>query len=122
MSDMLEVPDIVLGAMGECFTSYSKQGGPAAPTTDLPAELVDALIAYFEDGMGCDHSVGICTCTEAGLVAALKLSKEGKRYCPTCFGDGVVWQFDDAGDLNPPTCETCDGVGIVVLAGRKGGK
>lgn len=58
---------------------------------ELPRTLVAELVEWLRLDLGCDHSVGICYCREAGLVEALMLAFEGKIVCPACLGDGYLW-------------------------------
>lgn len=99
--------------------------------TDVPVNLIDGLIAYFSEDLGCDHSVGICMCGIIGLVAELKLAKMGKTYCSDCHGDGQIWSQEthdealkrdpryaeyDSDGLGYAECAKCNGVGIVPVS------
>ena len=79
--------------------------------SDVPPALLDALVEYLEDFLGCDHDVGICTCGTAELVYQLKLAREGKRICPACGGEGAEWQ----GDGRPIPCPKCHTSGTVPI-------
>lgn len=115
MSEWIEVPDPVVSEVGQLLTYYGKTATPAVSTTSLPPVLVQSLIDYLGVDLVCDHSVNICACREAAVVAALKLALIGKRYCPTCCGDGVIYESGDDGDMECPTCEKCGGSGIVAV-------
>jgi len=60
-------------------------------TLDLPTSLVNELIDYFSEDLGCDHEVNICMCSTIEVVAQLRLSLEGKKQCPKCGGEGAVY-------------------------------
>ncbi len=114
MSDWLEVPDYVIEEVGKVFSSFATTGTSSTLMSDLPPDLVQALIDYLGEDLGCDHAVNICTCVQAGVVAALKLAQIGKRYCPGCLGDGVLWEADESDEEpRPPTCDQCGGSGVV---------
>lgn len=126
MSDYIEIPDLLLREIGEELVALS---GPVGSTGrgDVPKELISVLIDYLGDDLGCDHSVGICCCGTAALVAELRLALDGKRSCIACGGDGIGWDEakyeaektaasadglyadDNAGMI---TCPGCDGTGV----------
>lgn len=60
-------------------------------TIDVPPTLLQGIVELLSEDLGCDHSVGICMCDTVGIVQELNLALEGKRTCPTCAGDGMVW-------------------------------
>lgn len=99
--------------------------------TDVPESLIDGLIEYFSEDLGCDHSVGICMCGLVNLVASLRLAKMGKTYCPDCNGDGDVWSKEtrdaaikanpccadyDTDSLGYSECSTCNRTGFVEIS------
>ena len=99
--------------------------------TDIPVSLLDGLIEYFSEDLGCDHAVGICMCGLVSLVASLRLAKMGQTYCPDCGGDGDVWSKearDEAVKANPccadydtdslgyVACSTCNRTGFVPVS------
>jgi len=90
VSDYIEIPDLLLREIGEELVALS---GPVGSTGrgDVPKELISVLIDYLGDDLGCDHSVGICCCGTAALVAELRLALDGKQSCVACGGDGTGW-------------------------------
>ena len=61
-------------------------------TTSINRGLVEALIAYFEEGYdGCDHSVNICQCAIVDVMNELRLALDGEQTCRACGGDGMLW-------------------------------
>lgn len=56
-----------------------------------PRALVEALIEYLSEDLGCDHKVGICMCGTQGVVTELRLALKGEMTCPKCGGESFVW-------------------------------
>jgi len=83
------VPVALLKAVGEELSAgvVTDSNG----TLDLPTSLVNELIDYFSEDLGCDHSVNICMCSTMEVVKQLRLSLEDKQECPTCHGEGAVY-------------------------------
>ena len=59
--------------------------------TEYPVFLVQAVVDYLSEDLGCDHSVNICTCGTAAVVSELLLNMQGRQTCPSCSGDGHHW-------------------------------
>jgi hypothetical protein len=83
MSDSILIPESLLKAVGEALA-------PPHPTgdVDVPRELLEVIVEYLSEDLGCDHEVGICMCGIAGLVEELNLLLAGRQQCPSCAGDG----------------------------------
>ena len=62
--------------------------------TDVPRTLIEAIIEYLSEDLGCDHSVGICMCSTIAVVNELNLLLDGKMTCPTCHGEGFTFDYD----------------------------
>jgi hypothetical protein len=61
-------------------------------TVEVSRAFLEALIEEVEETEPiCDHSVGICACSEAATLAELKLRLEGLMPCPECHGEGFIW-------------------------------
>ena len=124
MSKWIEVTDVV---MAEALR-LAANGLERNQTSDFPVALLDGLIEFFREAGGCDHSVGICLCSEEQAAYELELAKVGKRVCPGCGGDGTEWdqakadeaaakQSDYADDFaGMVKCTGCDGQGVMVVA------
>ena len=62
-------------------------------TLDLSEDTLKALVADLRECVdGCDHSVGICMCSEVGVLEELERRSRGKMTCPKCHGDGFTWR------------------------------
>jgi hypothetical protein len=91
----------------------------------VPTALIQGIVEYLSDDLGCDHSVNICMCDTVGIVEELNLTLQGRRTCGTCHGDTYTWdqakadaaaavQSDYADDFaGMVTCPTCEGRGSV---------
>jgi hypothetical protein len=120
MADYIEIPDLLLREIGEELVALSGPVGSKGHG-DVPKELISILVDYLGEDLGCDHSVGICCCGTAALVAELRLALDGKQSCRACGGDGTGWDqalyesrrggysADFAGMVK---CPDCDGTGI----------
>lgn len=112
----IPVPDhLMTGVVEELATWFPK---PAPHTlkvgeSDVPVSLIDGLITYLSEDLGCDHSVNICMCGPKELVYQLKLAREGKRVCPDCGGEGFVMGSDDSDEMTPDPCPACKSSGTV---------
>jgi len=95
-------------------------------THDISVAFVSAVVENIMDAEpGCDHSVGICMCGERAVVEELRLWLDGKETCPTCHGDGFVWNeakykarpvLEDDGDWwGHEACPRCGGKQVVAL-------
>lgn len=136
MQDITMVPVALLKAAAEELTAgvVTDSNG----TLDLPTSLVNELIDYFDEDLGCDHSVNICMCSTMEVVKSLRLSLEGKTECSTCHGDGAVYSktqynhelgriakernltlkeaaFYFGDDIGYAQCPTCGDSGVVVI-------
>lgn len=125
MSDWVVVTDSL---MAEVFGDLQKMFSPATSdkqsTSEVPAALVEALIEYLGEDLGCDHSVGICACGARQAVYELELALKSEAVCPKCGGEGAVWDqetydkaaaeakalgfdaYDGEGMVKCPTCNT----------------
>lgn len=90
MSKWVEVPDVV---MAEAL-KLAANGLERNQSNGYPVILLDALIEFFREAGGCDHSVNICCCGEEQAAYELELAKDGKRICPVCGSDGYTWDAD----------------------------
>lgn len=72
-------------------TAYMKRLTESTGVNDVPRKLVESAIEYLSEDLCCDHSVGICMCSAAGVVEELQLALAGKLTCHTCGGDGFTW-------------------------------
>lgn len=104
-------------------------------TYDFSRKFIEALVEELEAGdLFCDHSVGICTCSEQQTVAELKLALDGKKPCHDCGGEGFVYNKSrialeasrslERGSYFDPeqfteTCRRCSGSGTVPLTDVK---
>lgn len=137
MSDWVTVPESLLA---HAFQVMSPYPAPAnSPGTDVPSSLLEGIREYLSEDLGCDHSVGICTCSAAGLVQELTLALNGESPCPRCGGDGCDWspaKYEEAvldyqnvhectleqarsnvSDFDAMTaCTVCDGSGAVPMS------
>ena len=87
MSDWIAIPENLLAEAGEMLA-------PPKPTDaeiDVPRALLEAIVDYLSEDLGCDHSVGICMCGIIDVVGDLKLALDGRQRCPECAGDGAVY-------------------------------
>jgi hypothetical protein len=120
---------------------YIKRCQENNQATDVPRALVQGVVKYLSEDLGCDHSVGICMCSTIGVVQELKLALEGKLTCHGCGGDGFDWNkarhqvecqriakeqgfssWKEVADMygDSPgyiTCPECNGAGYVRMAG-----
>lgn len=129
----VEIPEWVLSEACHQLDPMPRKRGD---TTAVNTSLVQALLAYFEEGFdGCDHSVNICQCATASLVQELRLILDGKVTCAACGGDGHLWsqekadkegrrlemeygvgRFDyDTGSLGMYACPACNSTGATAL-------
>lgn len=87
MSEWIAIPENLLADAGRLLAPPN----PTSDETDVPRALLEAIVGYFSEDLGCDHSVGICMCELVDLVGDLKLALDGRRRCPECAGDGAVY-------------------------------
>lgn len=90
MSEWVSIPENLLAEAGKMLAPPN----PTDAETDVPRALLEAIVEYFSEDLGCDHSVGICMCGIAGLVEELQLVLGGRKRCDECGGEGFV--FDKA--------------------------
>ena len=109
-------------------SAKAKASNPSLDWDYYPRRLVEAVVDYLSEDLGCDHQVGICMCGIVEVVAELQLNLAGKKSCAECGGDGTGWDEakyeaakeaasavglfvnDFDGMIN---CPGCDGVGAV---------
>jgi hypothetical protein len=94
----VEVPDTLLSAalrevdpVPPRDQTYLPRMAETRTTSDVPRKLIEAIIEYLSEDLCCDHSVGICMCSAAGIVQELHLALEGKLTCHKCGGEGFTW-------------------------------
>lgn len=108
-----EVYEEALGALRDAVSHEAYKGYVEVPQTLFQAVL-DNLKEMYE---GCDHSVGICMCSELLMVRELVLADNGRESCRSCAGEGfVAWKVSGTlmeGNLvwEDRTCPKCQGVG-----------
>lgn len=85
--DFVSIPETLLAEAGEMLAPPN----PTSDETDVPRALLEAIVDYLSEDLGCDHSVGICMCGIIDVVGDLKLALDGRRRCPECAGDGAVY-------------------------------
>lgn len=108
MTDYVLVEDDLLGeALAATFEGVSYERPANVGTFERPTRIIKALIVELSEALQDDHSVGICTCYEAGLVEQLELRLVGKRTCPVCHGDSFTWREEHNED-----CENLRAAGI----------
>lgn len=90
MSEWISIPENLLAEAGKALAPPN----PTDQETDVPRALLEAIVGYLSEDLGCDHSVGICMCGIAGLVEELQLVLGGRKRCQKCGGEGYV--FDQA--------------------------
>jgi peptide subunit release factor 1 (eRF1) len=133
-SGSIEVSELLLA---EAFDAIaSKEYAHNGDTIDVPPAMIEGVIEYLSEDLGCDHAVNICTCGTQGLVYELKLALEGKMTCKLCSGDGQTWsktryareikrvakeqgvpvaQIECDGEgFGYETCKACNGSGAVL--------
>ena len=97
--------------------------------SEYPRALVQAVVDYLSEDLGCDHQVGICMCGVIAVVHELLLNLDGKETCAACSGDGFTWSREkyeaakvryadeaDFWDLESEgyvDCVTCNRQGVV---------
>lgn len=95
-------------------------------TTDINPEFVEVLVEYLDEAdLFCDHSVGICSCSDLAVLEELRLWLGKLRSCPACGGEGIGDMVEehivdeamgiDYTDYRTFPCETCKGKGTVPL-------
>jgi hypothetical protein len=85
-SATIELPTALLRAAVEALIPHGDE------TVDVSRSFLAELIEEVEATEPvCDHSVGICACSEAATLAELKLRLEGMMSCPECHGEGATW-------------------------------
>lgn len=112
----IEIPEALLQAAFEEIVSWAPR---ADSRIDVPPSLLREVIAYLSEDLGCDHAVNICTCSTQQTVYELKLALEGRKVCPMCGGEGMVWDnnqpVDDVGEQYAK-CPTCWSNGTVPMS------
>lgn len=90
MSDWIAIPETLLAEAGESLAPPN----PTDAETDVPRALLEAIVDYLSEDLGCDHSVGICMCGIIDVVGDLKLALDGRRRCPANCEEGAVFSMD----------------------------
>lgn len=111
----LPVPERLVREIGEYLV---RAGGDADATTDLPRAMLESMVEWLREDLGCDHEVGICMCWEGSLVEAITDTLEGKTTCRACGGEGYTWDqaaWDRANALSEARwgLSASDGEGMV---------
>lgn len=101
------------------------EGVDDVPETDINEPLIEALVEYLDEAdLFCDHSVGICSCSDLAMLNELRLWLARAKSCPKCGGEGigdmfeVVVESEEFGEFTDYVtlpCETCTGKGTVPL-------
>ena len=110
MSDWVKVPAELFVDVAAVLSTAAATASQTGLPLDLPRELVDGLLSYLGEDLGCDHSVNICTCQAQELVYSLNLALTGEQICPRCHGEGMI--DDPAKPDWPMTCPRCFTSGI----------
>ena len=101
----------VLGEIQKMFPSDKKS------TSEVPVTLIEALMEYVGEDLGCDHSVGICACGARQMVYELELALKGEAVCPRCGGEGFDWDQETydkaAAEILALGCSPSDGDGYI---------
>jgi hypothetical protein len=53
---------------------------------EFPRGLVQAVVDYLSEDLGCDHQVNICMCSAIAVVQELHLNLAGQETCRDCGG------------------------------------
>ena len=85
MSEWMTIPN---GMLARALQVMSPYPAPPGEDSDVPRSLIEAIVEYLSEDLGCDHSVGICMCGPISVVDDLKLALDGLATCPRCGGDG----------------------------------
>jgi hypothetical protein len=85
MSEWMVIPNTMLAHALQVMNPYP---APEGSDSDVPRSLLEAIVEYLSEDLGCDHSVGICACGVISVVEDLKLALDGLATCPRCGGDG----------------------------------
>lgn len=78
---------------------------------EYPHSLVQAVVDYLMEDLGCDHQVGICMCSTVEVVNELTLNLQGRETCRGCFGEGFTPIVSEPYEMRP--CAHCDRNGSV---------
>lgn len=114
-TEWITVPETLLSAVAKTIDPNPTDRATHA-VTDVPRKLIEALIEYMSEDLGCDHSVNICMCKWAGIVYELKLTLDGETVCRSCGGEGLEWNQAAGIQSNWP-CGTCAGSGVIRITG-----
>jgi len=81
---------------------------------ELSVTTLDSLIADMGEVVeGCDHSVGICMCREIAVLEGIRLARDGKKVCPSCQGEGLVYDPRSDDDDREAFCPMCGSNGTI---------
>ena len=106
MSDTIHIDqEVLVAAVRVLSTDFDAEDG--VDVSAVSRGFLVALVAELTDAIDGDES-------EAAMeVDAIRMAMAGKKGCPVCFGNQVIWNPTDEDEHRETTCPRCGGRGVI---------